>query len=88
MKVEFKSSFVRDLERVDDRRLRARVKHVIGRIEGAANLQGIEAIKKLRGAEQYYRIRIGEYRLGLILEGDKVVFVRFLHRKEVYRYFP
>lgn len=38
--------------------------------------------------ERYYRIRVGDYRLGLALEGDTVILVRFLHRKEIYRYFP
>jgi hypothetical protein len=26
--------------------------------------------------------------MGLIIEGDIVVFVRFLHRSDIYRYFP
>ncbi|NPA92437.1 MAG: type II toxin-antitoxin system RelE/ParE family toxin, partial [Chloroflexi bacterium] len=36
----------------------------------------------------FYRIRLGDYRLGLEIEGDTVVFVRFLHRRDIYRYFP
>ncbi len=31
---------------------------------------------------------MGNYRLGLIVEKNAVIFVRFLHCKEVYRYFP
>ena len=88
MKVEFKRSFVKDLERVRDRRLKERIRDTIGRVEEAESLQEIEDVKKLEGGERYYRIRIGDYRLGLILEGDKVIFVRFLHRKDIYRYFP
>ena len=45
-------------------------------------------LRKLRGSDRYYRIRVGEYRVGLSVEGDTVTFVRFLHRKDVYRYFP
>ena len=88
MKVEFKRSFVQDLERVRDKGIRERVRETIERVEGAQTLQEIGSIKKLRGGERYYRIRIGAYHLGLILEGGKVVFVRFLHRRDVYRYFP
>jgi mRNA interferase RelE/StbE len=45
-------------------------------------------VKKLKGSEDYYRIRIGNYRVGIILADDTVIFVRFLHRRDIYRYFP
>ncbi|HEY4721787.1 MAG TPA: type II toxin-antitoxin system RelE/ParE family toxin [Anaerolineae bacterium] len=45
-------------------------------------------IKKLQGGTNYYRIRVGDYRVGLVVESDTVTFVRFLHRKDIYRYFP
>jgi len=38
--------------------------------------------------ERAYRIGIGDYRIGLILEDETLIFVRFLHRKDLYRYFP
>ncbi len=34
------------------------------------------------------RIRIGDYRLGIIFDGETLIFERVLHRKEIYRYFP
>ena len=34
------------------------------------------------------RIRIGDYRLGIALERDVAILVRFLHRRDVYRFFP
>ena len=88
MNVEFKKSFLKDLERVTDKALRERVKQVIKRIEKAQTLHEVENIRKPRSSGQYYRIRIGDYRLGLALQGQTVTFVRFLHRKDVYRYFP
>jgi len=74
LKVEFKKSFVKDLERVRDKGLKERVRQTIERIEEAHTLQEIGNVKKLRGGERYYRIRIGDYRLGLVLEGDTVIF--------------
>lgn len=88
MKVEFKRSFVKDLRRVRDKALKKQVEEVIELVEQASNLQEIGNVKRLGGGERYYRIRIGDYRIGLVLEGETVVFVRFLHRKDVYRYFP
>jgi len=46
-------------------------------------------LKKLtEGRGEYYRLRVGGYRVGLEVEGEAVVFVRYLHRREIYRYFP
>ncbi len=88
MNVEFKSSFVRDLKHIRDKALKERVKETIELVEQAQSFPEIGNVKKLRGGDRYYRIRIGDYRLGLVLEDDTVTFVRFLHRKDLYRYFP
>ncbi|MGI9056873.1 MAG: type II toxin-antitoxin system RelE family toxin [Pyrinomonadaceae bacterium] len=48
----------------------------------------VHNFKKLKGSRSYYRIRIGDYRVGLRLESDTLIFVRFLSRKEIYRFFP
>jgi len=45
-------------------------------------------LKKLRGGERYYRIRVGSYRVGILAESGRVIFVRCLPRKDLYRYFP
>ena len=59
-------------------------------MESLNNLSQIPNLKKLKGQKNkiYYRSRIGNYRVGLIIKQDIVVFVRFLNRREIYRYFP
>lgn len=64
------------------------MKEVIERVEQAERLQDISQFKKLKGGENYYRIRVGEYRIGLTVTDDVVAFVWCLNRKEIYRYFP
>ena len=88
MNLEFRASFIKDLRRIKGKKLKAEIRETIILIEKAINLQGIKGIKKLKGSEQYYRIRISDYRIGLSVQGNTVTFVRFLHRKDVYRYFP
>ncbi len=88
MKVEFKSSFAKDLKKLKEKDLKAQVRQVIELVEKARTLQEIKDVKKLKGGDRYYRIRVGDYRVGLTLEGDTVIFVRFLHRKDIYTYFP
>lgn len=88
MKVEFKKSFTKDLKKVKDQELFQQAKVAIEEIEQAPNLQVVNNLKQLKGGGGYFRVRIGDYRIGLKLEGDTIIFVRFLHRKEIYRYFP
>lgn len=45
-------------------------------------------IEKLKGFKNYYKVRFGDYRVGLRLEGDTLIFERVLHRKDIYRVFP
>ncbi|NEO49759.1 MAG: type II toxin-antitoxin system RelE/ParE family toxin [Moorea sp. SIO4A3] len=52
------------------------------------NLRDIKNIKKLKGEDNAYRIRLGDYRIGFFLKGDTIIFSRVLHRREFYRYFP
>ncbi|MCC5620529.1 type II toxin-antitoxin system RelE/ParE family toxin [Nostoc sp. CHAB 5715] len=33
-------------------------------------------------------MRVGDYRIGFTVAGDTITFVRVLHRKDIYRYFP
>ena len=88
MTVRFKESFVRDLRSIKDKGVLTRVRELIELVEQAQNLGQVANLKKLRGGGNYYRIRVGDYRIGLTVEGDAITFVRFLHRKDIYRYFP
>lgn len=87
MKTSFRKCFVRDLKKTKDQDVLDRVGQVIEEVEAAADLTGID-LKKMAGTAHYFRIRIGDYRIGLAIEGDAVEFVRCLHRRDLYRFFP
>lgn len=88
MNVQFRASFAKDLRDIRNKDLLSRIKENIEQVEQAQTLQDITNLKKLKGSTNYYRIRIGEYRIGLVVEGDVVSFIRCLNRKDIYRYFP
>ena len=88
MKVEFRSSFARDPRPLRDKSVKERVKATIQQIEEVDDLREISNVRKLSGSGNYYRVRIGGYRLGLLLKQDTVVFVRCLPRRDIYQYFP
>ncbi|MGV0102027.1 Plasmid stabilization protein [Nostoc sp. DSM 114160] len=88
MNVEFKKSFEKDVSKIRDETLLQRIQAVIEEVEKAENLGEVNNIKKLKADGDYYRIRIGDYRIGLTISDDAIVFVRALQRKDIYRYFP
>jgi mRNA interferase RelE/StbE len=88
VKAQFRASFAKDLRSIKSKEVLSRIKEVIGQVEKAQSLQEVTNIKKLKGSRNYYRIRVGEYRIGLMIEGDEISFIRCLDRKEIYRYFP
>ncbi len=88
MQVAYESAFLRDLKRTRSKNIRLRVQQVIQDVKTASSPLDIVSLTKLRGYERFYRIRIGDYRLGIEIVEDTVIFVRFLHRRDIYRYFP
>ena len=88
MEVRFDDKFNRDLRRIRDSALRRRVGHAIEGVEAAPTISEIPGIERTRARGRFYRIRVGDYRIGLEVEGDVVILVRFGHRSDVYKSFP
>jgi mRNA interferase RelE/StbE len=88
MNVEFRKSFEKDLSKIRDVELLQRIQAVIEEVESIDSLTDLSNVKKLKAEGDYYRVRVGDYRIGLSISEDVATFVRVLHRKEIYRYFP
>lgn len=88
MKTAFTPSFLRDLRKLPDSATGEHVRTAILSVEAAPDVRAIPNLKKLSGSGPYFRIRIGDYRVGLRIEADLVTFIRVLPRRDIYRYFP
>ncbi|MBC8004609.1 MAG: type II toxin-antitoxin system RelE/ParE family toxin [Verrucomicrobia bacterium] len=88
MKSEFKASFLKAIKKIESNKLKAEITDTILNVESADSIRQIHNLKKLKGFKQYYRIKIGDYRIGIKLEEDTVYFVDIDHRKNIYRIFP
>jgi mRNA interferase RelE/StbE len=62
--VEFRKSFEKDLAKIQDEDLLSRIKAAIEEVEAVESLLDLTNVKKLKGDGDYYRIRIGDYRIG------------------------
>ena len=88
MNVFFRKSFQKDLLKLRDSRLNELVGRLIQMVEKAQTLSDLPNLKKLKGHKTFYRIRSGEYRIGLQINSEGITFVTVGHRKDIYKNFP
>lgn len=88
MKTEFTGRFLKDLDKLHQASVKKDVSDIIEQVEQVNTLSEIKNIKKLKGHLTAYRIRSGDYRIGLFIENSIVEFVRIAHRKDIYKVFP
>ena len=89
MNVEFDKSFEKSLDRISNTNILKRIEGLIVQIEAAQTLSNLSNVKKLTGFQDYFRVRIGDYRLGFeSISRDTVRFIIIAHRKDFYKVFP
>lgn len=88
MEVKFAKPFEKDLKAISEKQVILKVDEIIRELQNVSSLQGLSGIKKLKGHKDCYRIRIGNYRLGLMLDGRTIWLARLMLRKDIYKYFP
>ncbi|MEX2573030.1 MAG: type II toxin-antitoxin system RelE/ParE family toxin [Balneolaceae bacterium] len=88
MKVRFHKAFTKDLSKIKDKPTRQRIKKAILKIEKAPSLDKITNMKAIKEEKNGYRLRIGDYRIGLYLNNDVLDLARVGHRKDFYKFFP
>jgi mRNA interferase RelE/StbE len=89
MKVEFDKSFDKSLEKIRDKSLFPKIERIINNLEKAKSIADIPNLKKLSGFKDYYRIRIGDYRLGIEkINNTTLRLIIIANRKDIYKLFP
>ncbi len=86
MKVTYSKQFEKDLKKYP--KLKHQVADIIQHFKKATSVNQLPNIKKLKSDGYDFRLRIGNYRIGFSVLNETVVFRRFLHRKDIYKYFP
>ncbi len=88
MIVKIDRSFEKDTNSIKNKQILHKIADCIERVEKSNSIKEVTNLKKLKGTNQYFRIRIGDYRIGLVIKGNTVIFERVLHRKDIYKKFP
>jgi mRNA interferase RelE/StbE len=88
MQILYEKSFYKDIAKISDKQLQIKLLELIELLKVKNSISDSIGIKKMSGYSDYYRIRIGDYRLGIKYRNNIITFIRLLHRKEIYKYFP
>jgi mRNA interferase RelE/StbE len=89
MKIQFDESFLKSLKKLNNKKVKEKLNELIINFENLENLSEMPNIKKMQGYETYYRVRVGDYRIGFELLSDKsILLILVAHRRDIYRYFP
>lgn len=88
MKVVFKASFLKSIEKIRSKQLQSDIANAIENVEVSPDIRSILNLKKLKGYKDFYRIKIGENRIALKIIDGTVYFVDIAHRKDIYKHFP
>ncbi len=89
MEVEYRQAFLKDLKQLKSSSSYQSIYDLAFTTLPSINtLQDISDIKAMKGYAGRYRIRIGDYRIGIEVNENVIEIMRVLHRREFYRYFP
>ena len=86
MTVLFEQSFLKSIKKLKNKKLEKKVERIIDLLKAAKYLKDIPSLKKLKGTDNIYRIRIGDYRMLFEKQGNQVIILLVVaHRKEIYK---
>ncbi len=91
MKISYSKQALKEIEGLRDPVAVKGLVRAIRILEEVENLHSLAQVKALAGGGGYFRMRIGNYRMGMRMAdeaNDGVLLLRVMHRREIYRHFP
>ena len=89
MELIAKGKFYRDLSEIKNKYLTKAIYKTLKQIQYTKDISQIQQLRKLKKYKVYYRIKIQEdYRIGIIIRGNKIWLTCFGHRNNFYKKFP
>jgi mRNA interferase RelE/StbE len=88
VEVRYNKKFLKDLSIIPSKERLKIETFVFQEILGFQEITSIGTLEKLKGYSNHYKMRFGNYRVGVSYSNDVLTFERVLHRRDIYRYFP
>jgi len=88
MEVEYRKKFLKELAKLPAEYSKAIEEFVFDDLPNFSSLSEIGKVEKMTGYKNYFKIRFGNYRVGIKKENDCIIIETVKHRREIYKYFP
>jgi mRNA interferase RelE/StbE len=90
MKVSYSKIALKEIDRLRDPVATKGLVKALDLLEEADDVRSVPSVKALAGGGGYFRIRLGDYRMGFRCsdDGNGILVMRVMHRREIYRHFP
>lgn len=88
MIVTFNKRFIRELKKINDKRLLKKVELSIYSLEQSDNIKNLPNIKQLKGVKNTFRLKIDTWRIGFIVEDGTIEIQTIQARKDIYKNYP
>ena len=89
MQVTYSKTFLKDLSRVSPASRKIQIeKFVFEFLPQISSFEDAGNIEKMTGHNNYYKVRFGDFRVGLVKNKTSIEILRVLNRKDIYKYFP
>ena len=88
MKIEYRKKFLKELSKIPKGERSKIESFIFKELPEANSIFELGRVEHMKGYSSYYKVRFGQYRIGLKMDNDRAILERALHRKDIYRYFP
>ena len=89
MQVSYTKTFLKDLAKVVPVKQRQQIeKFVFEDLPVIESLEHAGNMEKMTGYKNHYKVRFGDYRVGIFKNNNTIELQRVLNRKEIYKFFP
>ncbi|PIB39303.1 type II toxin-antitoxin system RelE family toxin [Maribacter sp. 4G9] len=88
MRIKYLKSAEKDVRKINSKKVRASIKKILLLIKEVESLKEIPSLKKISGHPSAFRIRVGDYRIGLYYLEETIIIARIVKRNDIYKVFP
>ena len=83
MEIKIKKKFLKELSKLSNEYADIVEKFIFDILPTYDNLSEIGKVEKMTGYKNYFKIRFGDYRVGIKKENDIVIIETIKHRREI-----
>lgn len=88
MNVSYSKKFLKQLASIPSETRIKIEEFVFNELISVSSTSSLGKVEKMQGHHGFYKVRFGNYRVGLAIENEVIIVKTVMHRREIYKFFP